>query len=224
LASLNIEQTRLLLMKALRYLADGADYLNELDRAIGDGDHGTTIARGVKFVVRDLEPAQLSNINEAFVLVGKGMMKSMGGASGILYGVFFRAAQDAPATTQLDGRTLTELFTFGLRDLKRKTKAEVGDKTMIDALVPALSALGQAGSDSLSDALNAAAAAADQGARATVGLVPRYGRAKALGERAIAAQDPGASSVALLFRGLAAAVTESSVSGDRSIESYNRHR
>ena len=195
---LDIEQTRILLTKALRYLADGADYLNELDRAIGDGDHGTTISRGVKFVIGDLETAQLSNVNEVFVLVGKGMMKSMGGASGILYGVFFRAAQDAPAITQLDCRTLTELFTFGLRDLKLKTKAEVGDKTMVDALVPALNAA----------ALNVAAAAADKGARATVGLVPRYGRAKTLGERAIAAQDPGATSIALLFRGLAGAVTE----------------
>ena len=206
--NLNIEQTRILVMKALRHLADGADYLNELDRAVGDGDHGTTIARGVKFVIRDLETAQPANVNEILVLVGKGMMKSMGGASGILYGVFFRAAQDAPATTQLDCRTLTELFTFGLRDLKLKTKAEVGDKTMVDALVPALSALDQAATDSLSDALNDAADAADKGARATVGLVPRFGRAKTLGQRAIAAQDPGASSVALLFRGLAEAVTE----------------
>jgi len=205
---LDIEQTRILLTKALRYLADGADYLNELDRAIGDGDHGTTIARGAKFVIRDLETAQPSNVNEVFVLVGKGMMKSMGGASGILYGVFFRAAQDAPAITQLDCRTLTELFTFGLRDLKLKTKAEVGDKTMVDALVPALSALDQAATDSLSAALNVAAAAADKGARATVGLVPKFGRAKTLGERAIAAQDPGATSIALLFRGLAGAVTE----------------
>jgi dihydroxyacetone kinase-like protein len=211
--SLNIEQTRLLLMRALRYLADEADYLNELDRAVGDGDHGTTIARGVKFVIRDLETAQPSNVNEIFVLVGKGMMKSMGGASGILYGVFFRAAQNAPATSQLDCRTLRELFVFGLRDLKLKTKAQVGDKTMVDALVPALNALELAATDSLSDALNAAAAAADQGARSTVGLVPGFGRAKTLGERAIAAQDPGASSVALLFRGLAEAVTESPASG-----------
>jgi dihydroxyacetone kinase-like protein len=211
--SLNVEQTRIWLMKALRCLADGADYLNELDRAVGDGDHGTTIARGINFVIRDLETAQLSNVNEVFVLVGKGMMKSMGGASGILYGVFFRAAQDAPATTKLDCRTLTELFTFGLRDLKLKTKAEVGDKTMVDALVPALGALDQAATDSLSEALDVAAAAADKGARATIGLLPRFGRAKTLGERATAAQDPGASSVALLFRGLAGAVTEFSASG-----------
>ena len=209
--SLNVEQTRILLMKALRCLADGADYLNELDRAVGDGDHGTTIARGINFVIRDLETAQLSNVNEVFVLVGKGMMKSMGGASGILYGVFFRGK--APATTQLDCRTLTELFTFGLRDLKLKTKAEVGDKTMVDALVPALGALDQAATDSLSEALDVAAAAADKGARATIGLLPRFGRAKTLGERATAAQDPGASSVALLFRGLAGAVTEFSASG-----------
>jgi phosphoenolpyruvate---glycerone phosphotransferase subunit DhaL len=212
--SLNIDQTRILLIKALRYLADGADYLNELDRAVGDGDHGTTIARGVKFVIRDLETAQPLNVNEVFVLVGKGMMKSMGGASGILYGVFFRATQDAPITTQLDCRALTELFTFGLKNLKLKTKAEVGDKTMVDALVPALSALDQAGTDSLSDALKIAAAAADKGARATVGLVPRFGRAKTLGERAIAAQDPGASSVALLFRGLAGAASEITASGN----------
>jgi dihydroxyacetone kinase-like protein len=208
LVSLNSEQTRTLLSEALRSLAERAAYLNELDRAMGDGDHGATIARGVKSVLSDLESAPSLNVNEVFVLVGKGMMKTMGGASGILYGVFFRAARDAPPATQLDRRTLSELLNFGLSSLKLKTKAEVGDKTMIDALVPALKALDQADTDSISDALNAAAAAAEKGAQATVGLLPRFWRAKTLGERAIGAQDPGATSVSLLFRGMAEAIVE----------------
>jgi phosphoenolpyruvate---glycerone phosphotransferase subunit DhaL len=208
LVSLNSEQTRLLLIRALQSLAGKADYLNELDRALGDGDHGTTLARGVKSAVRDLESMQPLNVNEVFIVVGKGMMKSMGGASGVLYGVLFRAAQDAPATMDLDCRAFREFLNSGLRQLKLKTKAEVGDKTMLDALVPAILALDRCSTDLLSEALHVAAAAADKGAQSTVGLLPKFGRAKTLGERAAAAQDPGATSMALLFRGLAEAVSD----------------
>jgi dihydroxyacetone kinase-like protein len=208
LVTLNSEQTRTLLSRALQFLAERTAYLNELDRAMGDGDHGTTIARGVKSVLRDLEAAPPLSVNEVFVVVGKGMMKSMGGASGILYGVFFRAAQDAPVATQLDSRTLSEFLHFGLGSLRQKTKAEIGDKTMMDALVPALRAFDQAGPDSLSQALDAAAAAAQIGAEATVAMLAKFGRAKALGERAIGTQDPGATSMALLFRGMAEAAAK----------------
>jgi dihydroxyacetone kinase-like protein len=203
LVTLNSEQTRTLLSRSLQSLAERAAYLNELDRAMGDGDHGTTIARGVNSVLRDLEAMSPLSVNEVFTVVGKGMIKSMGGASGILYGVFFRAAQDAPITTQLDCRTLSEILHFGLASLQQKTKAEVGDKTMIDALVPALRAFDQAGADSLAQALAAAAVAAEKGAEATVSLIAKFGRAKTLGERAIGTQDPGATSMALLFRGMA---------------------
>jgi phosphoenolpyruvate---glycerone phosphotransferase subunit DhaL len=208
LVTLNSEQTRTLISRALQSLADRVAYLNELDRATGDGDHGTTIARGVKSVLRDLEAAPPLNVNEVFIVVGKGMMKSMGGASGILYGVFFRAAQNAPVTTQLDRRTLSELLHLGLGSLQQKTKAEVGDKTMIDALVPALLAFDQAGTDSLSQALDAAAAAAEKGAESTVAMLAKFGRAKTLGERAVGTQDPGATSMALLFRGMAEAAAK----------------
>jgi dihydroxyacetone kinase-like protein len=208
LVSLNSEQTRMIFSKALRSLAEKAAYLNELDRATGDGDHGATIARGVKSVLRDLESAPTRTVNEIFILVGKGMMKSMGGASGILYGVFFRGAQDAPPITQLDRRTFSELLHFGLSSLRKKTKAEVGDKTMIDALVPALNALDQADTDSISEALNRAADAAERGAQATIGLFPKFGRAKALGERAIGKEDPGATSIAIFFRAMADAAAE----------------
>ena len=208
LVSLSSEQTRLLLIRALQSLAGKADYLNELDRALGDGDHGTTLARGVKSAVRDLESMQPLNVNEVFIVVGKGMMKSMGGASGVLYGVLFRAAQDAPPTVDLDCRAFREFLNFGLRQLKLKTKAEVGDKTMLDALVPAILALDRCRTDLLSEALHVAAAAAEQGAQSTVGLLPKFGRAKTLGERAAAAQDPGATSMALLLRGLAEAASD----------------
>ncbi len=205
MVSLHPEQTRLLLMSALQSVAARADYLNELDRSLGDGDHGTTVARGVKAAVRDLEAAQPVNVNEVFVVAGKAMMKSMGGASGVLYGVFFRAAQDAPVALQLDCLTLKELLNAGLSNLQLKTKAQVGDKTMLDAAVPALQALNEGDTTSLSEALNRAASAAEKGAQGTVGLLPKFGRAKTLGERAVAAQDPGATSMALLFRGLAEA-------------------
>jgi len=205
LVSLHTEQTRRLLISALQFVAEKVDYLNEVDRSLRVGDHGTTVARGVKAAVRDLEAAQPVNVNEVFVVAGKAMMKSMGGASGVLYGVFFRAAQDAPVTLRLDCLTLKELLNAGLGSLQLKTKAQVGDKTMLDAAIPALQALNQRGNDSLSEGLNRAASAAEKGAQGTVGLVPKFGRAKTLGERAVAAQDPGATSMALLFRGLAEA-------------------
>jgi dihydroxyacetone kinase-like protein len=208
LVSLNSEQARLLLIRALQSLAGKAHYLNELDRALGDGDHGTTLARGVKSAVRDLESMQPLNVNEVFVVVGKGMMKSMGGASGVLYGVLFRAAQDAPLTIDLDCRAFREFLNSGLRQLKLKTKAEVGDKTMLDALIPAILALDRCTTDLLSEALHVAAAAAEKGAQSTIGLLPKFGRAKTLGERAAAAQDPGATSMALLLRGLAEAASD----------------
>jgi phosphoenolpyruvate---glycerone phosphotransferase subunit DhaL len=214
LVTLTREQTRDLLVKALRFLEEKASYLNELDRALGDGDHGTTIARGVKSAVHDLESAVPSNANEVFVIAGKAMMKSMGGASGVLYGVFFRGAQEIPGTLGLDARTLQEFLNSGLKNLQQKTKAQAGDKTMLDALLPALQALQEAETESLAENLQSAAAAAELGAQATVGMVPKFGRAKTLGERAMAGRDPGATSMAFLFQGLAEAAAE--LSNDRS--------
>jgi dihydroxyacetone kinase len=109
---------------------------------------------------------------------------------------------------QLDCRTLSEFLHFGLGSLQQKTKAEVGDKTMMDALVPALRAFDQAGTDALSQALDAAAAAAQKGAEATVAILAKFGRAKTLGEKAVGTQDPRATSMALLFRGMAEAAAK----------------
>jgi dihydroxyacetone kinase len=114
----------------------------------------------------------------------------------------------------LDARTLQEFLNSGLKNLQQKTKAQAGDKTMLDALLPALRALQEAKTESLAETLQSAAAAAELGAQATVGMVPKFGRAKTLGERAMSGRDPGATSMAFLFQGLAEAVE--GISNDRS--------
>jgi phosphoenolpyruvate---glycerone phosphotransferase subunit DhaL len=206
--SLNTEQARVLVIAALQALAQKASYLNELDRASGDGDHGTTLSRGASSAIRELESTNLATVNEVFVIAGKAMMKSMGGASGVLYGTFFRAAQDEAPALRLDRVTLGRLFGCGVRSIRQKTKADVGDKTMLDALVPALKAVEESDSDSTATVLDAAAGAAEKGARSTIGMVAKFGRAKTIGGRAAATMDPGACSVALLFRALAQAARE----------------
>jgi dihydroxyacetone kinase-like protein len=203
--SLNIEQTRLLVSYALEDITENRERLNELDRALGDGDHGTTIARGARAAIEVLRDANLVTINEIFVLAGRAMMKSMGGASGVLFGTFFQGAKACPDSQVFDASTLLSFIKGGLDNLKQKTKAEVGDKTMLDAIVPAVDALAQETEDSkpLQAALKHAAEAAEQGAQSTIGLLPRFGRARTLGDRAASAQDPGATSMSLFLTGLA---------------------
>lgn len=203
--SLNIEQTRSLVTHALEDLAAKRDELNQLDRALGDGDHGTTIARGAKAAIDALREAGPGSVNEVFTLTGRAMMKSMGGASGVLFGVFFQGAKACAGTQVLDAQTLFGFLNRGLEALKQKTKAQPGDKTMLDAVVPAIAALERANQTSadLGAALEQTATAAERGAQSTAGLLPRFGRARTLGERAAAARDPGATSVSVFLRGLA---------------------
>ena len=203
--SLSIEQTRLLVTRALEDIIENRERLNELDRALGDGDHGTTIARGAKSAIDALRDAHPITTNEIFVLTGRAMMKSMGGASGVLFGMFFQGAKACPAAQVLDTTTFLSFAKCGLDNLRQKTKAAVGDKTMIDAIVPAVDVLMQEAehSKSLSTALKHAAEAAEQGAHSTIGLQARFGRARTLGERAASVQDPGATSVFLFLAGLA---------------------
>lgn len=203
--SLNVEQTRSLVARALEDIAAKRDELNELDRGLGDGDHGTTIARGAKAAIDALRQANPGNVNEVFTMTGRAMMKSMGGASGVLFGVFFQGAKACPGAQVLDAETLYGFLKSGLEALKQKSKAEPGDKTMLDAVVPAIAALGQEkeAPGGFGAALAQTAAAAERGARSTIGLLPRFGRARTLGERAAAVQDPGATSVSVFLRGLA---------------------
>ena len=203
LQSLNLSQVKELLVKTLSSWVTERDHLNELDRALGDGDHGSTISRGAQAAIDALQTGNFSSVNQLFAAIGRAMMTSMGGASGMLFGLFFRSAEKAPASEVLDLVTLSALFDRGLDDLKARTKAQPGDKTMFDALIPALTSLRESRVDLIS-ALDQAASSAILGAQETAGLLAKFGRAKTLGERARGTPDPGATSVALFFTGLAA--------------------
>jgi phosphoenolpyruvate---glycerone phosphotransferase subunit DhaL len=203
LQSLNPSQVKELLAKTLSSWIAERDRLNELDRALGDGDHGSTISRGAQAAIDSLQTGNFSSVNQVFAAVGRAMMTSMGGASGMLFGLFFRSAEKMPASEILDLGTLNALFDRGLEDLQARTKAQPGDKTMFDALIPALTSLRESQGD-LSVALDQAASSAMQGAQKSAELIPKFGRAKTLGERARGTPDPGATSVAIFFTGLAA--------------------
>jgi dihydroxyacetone kinase-like protein len=182
-------------------------YLTELDSAIGDADHGSNMARGMTAVIDKAgEPA---TVDALFRTVGMTLVSTVGGASGPLYGTFFlRFGTTAGAVESLDGPALSAALHAGLAGVLQRGNAEVGDKTMVDALTPALAALDaslESGGD-LAAATRAAAEAAARGRDDTEPLVARKGRASYLGERSAGHLDPGATSTALLFEALAAAL------------------
>jgi dihydroxyacetone kinase-like protein len=181
--------------------------LTELDSAIGDADHGSNMARGMTAVMDKLgEP---SAIDELFKTVGMTLVSSVGGASGPLYGTFFlRFGTTAGAVSELDDAALSAALRAGLAGVVARGKAETGDKTMVDALVPALDALDEslAASDDPAAAASEAFRAAEVGRDATEPLVARKGRASYLGDRSAGHIDPGATSTAYLFQALSAAL------------------
>lgn len=191
-------------------VAEKREWLTELDSAIGDADHGANMARGFAAVADKLEAAAPGNIDELLKLVGMTLVSSVGGASGPLYGTFFlRVGAGAGAVSEVDGSTFAAALRAGLDGIVARGKAEVGDKTMLDALEPAVVAWesGVADGSDLADIARAAAAAADSGRDATLPLVARKGRASYLGERSSGHLDPGAASTALLFGALSAAIS-----------------
>jgi len=189
-------------IKAERY------HLVALDAAIGDGDHGTNMARGFDAVVAALADGADATPGQALTRAGRTLVSTVGGASGPLWGTAFRRAGrhlgDAPT---FDGASLADALQEAVAGVVAIGGAGVGDKTMLDALAPAVAALRLeiAANGSLAAALRAATEAAEAGARATVPLPARKGRASYLGERSIGHQDPGATSTVLIIRALAQA-------------------
>jgi dihydroxyacetone kinase-like protein len=188
-----------------------SDYLTQLDAAIGDGDHGINMQRGFDAVGKALA-AQDSSLppGRLLIVAGKTLVSTVGGASGPLWGTYFRAAgRNLGEEAEFDGAALAAALDAGLAGVRDLGAAAPGDKTMVDALAPANDALRAALDDgaTLDQAAEAAAEAAEEGARATVPMQARKGRASYLGERSIGHQDPGATSAALIQRGLHRAVT-----------------
>lgn len=193
------------------YVTENRAYLTELDSAIGDADHGINMTRGFDAVFAKLREAEdggtpYGTFVDLFKAVGMTLVTSVGGASGPLYGTFFlRLGASAGATDTLDATGLGAALRAGLEGVVARGKAEAGDKTMYDAMAPALDAYDAAvaGGAGAAAATAAAFAAAEVGRDATEPLVARKGRASYLGERSAGHLDPGAASTALLFRALA---------------------
>lgn len=177
------------------------DELTRLDSEIGDADHGSNMARGLDAVVAALNPAPAS-ASELFKTVGMTLVSSVGGASGPLYGTLFLRMGPALASDEVDAETLGAALRAGVDGVIARGKAELGDKTMIDALSPALDAWDAAANEGPAAAARAAAGAAARGRDATEPLVARKGRASYLGERSAGHLDPGATSATLLLEAL----------------------
>jgi dihydroxyacetone kinase-like protein len=184
-----------------RAVAEHREELTALDSAIGDADHGTNMDRGMSAAVAALEAAPPADPAALLKQVGMTLVSKVGGASGPLYGTFFLRMAGALGAEPADAAAFARAFRAGLEGVVARGKAEPGDKTMLDALVPACDALDAAlaSGKALGAALEAAAEAAHQGRDATIPLVARKGRASYLGERSAGHQDPGATSTALLL-------------------------
>jgi dihydroxyacetone kinase-like protein len=182
-------------------VAENEELLTRLDSAIGDADHGSNLARGMKAVLAKLDGSPSGGPAALLKQTGMTLVSSVGGASGPLYGTFFlRMAGTAGTADALDQAGFAAALRAGVEGIVARGKAEAGDKTMYDALAPAVDALDAAlGAEDFAGALQAAAAAAAAGRDATTPLQARKGRASYLGERSIGHQDPGATSAALLM-------------------------
>ena len=189
-----------------------ADRLTQLDSAIGDGDHGNNMKRGLKAVVEALATGgdELAP-GRRLILAGKTLVSKVGGASGPLWGTALRrAGRSLGDADALDGPALADALDAALAGIVELGAAQPGDKTMVDALTPATQALRTAveAGQPLADALAAAADAAAEGARSTVPMQARKGRASYLGERSIGHEDPGAASTVLIIAALGRALED----------------
>jgi phosphoenolpyruvate---glycerone phosphotransferase subunit DhaL len=184
-------------------MAEQKDYLTELDSAIGDADHGINMNRGMQAVLGKLDGQPSGDVGALFKTAGMTLVSTVGGAAGPLYGTLFLQLGVATAgKAEISEEEWSAALAAAVTGVQARGKAEPGDKTMVDALIPARDAFAAAAGDgaSLQDALRRAAAAAEEGMKATIPWVARKGRASYLGERSAGHQDPGATSSYYLMK------------------------
>ena len=191
-----------------RAVGENAQYLTDLDAAIGDADHGINMDRGMTAVLGALDEAAPTDVSALCKQVGMTLVKSVGGASGPLYGTFFlRMAGALSADDSVAAADFAKALRAGVEGVVQRGRSEAGDKTMFDALAPALDALdaGLASGRGLAAALADATIAAEKGRDSTESMVARKGRASYLGQRSVGHVDPGATSAAILIAAAASA-------------------
>lgn len=190
-----------LIAAVARQVGEQRERLNRLDAKLGDGDHGTSIAAAFALAVEQVAALDQPEPAEIWLATAKALMNGMGGASGALFGtLFLKGVAPARGKGRLTKGDVEAMWRAGLDGVRGRGKAGVGDKTMVDALQPAVEAFA-AGAD-FSGAWRAAAEAARAGAEASAPMIARQGRAKFLGERSIGHQDAGATTIALMFEAI----------------------
>ena len=204
LDTLNEQKVRDLILYIADRIIENKAYLTEVDSAIGDGDHGIGMALGMQKAKDKVEAAaDCGNAYALFGLAGKTMLMSMGGASGVLFGsLFLGGAKHAGPAPVLTAEDLYRMMEKSLAVIQERGKARLGDKTMVDALEPAVRAMGRTWDQGLLPMLQAAEKAAAQGVEDTKQYQARYGRAKSLMERSVGFQDAGATSIWIIIRSM----------------------
>ena len=200
---LTVSELTDMIMAVGAVIEENKTFLTELDSAIGDADHGINMAKGFHAVGEKLAALTAGDAGTVLKAVGMTLVSTVGGASGPLYGTaFLRAGLKIGNKEELVATDLHQALLAALEGIKQRGRAEPGDKTMVDALQPALQALEEAltAGKMATEALGAAVAAAEEGVEYTKGIIARKGRASYLGERSLGHQDPGATSSYLILR------------------------
>jgi len=198
--SITLEQVKEMLIFVAQSVIENEPLLTKVDSAIGDGDHGTGMSLGMEKAAAQLKIADAQDIAGLFQTVGMTMLNSMGGASGVIFAtMFFGGASEANGETELTLPILYRVLNKAKEQIMKRGKAQQGDKTMLDALCPAVEAIAAHADEEMLMGLQAAESAAQVGMESTKNYVAKFGRAKSLMERSIGYQDAGATSVWLIF-------------------------
>ena len=199
-ANLSKDEVKAMLLLACERIIAAEPMLSQADRDLGDGDHGMGMERGMRAATEKLNAGEVESIEKAFATVGMAMMSSMGGASGAIFGTFFRNGGKAlNGKEAFDAAALAAFLQAGVDGVKQRGGAAIGDKTCVDAMEPAAAKAAEVAAQSLPEAITAVAAAAEAGKEASKAMVAKFGRAKTLGEACIGFPDAGACSVVVII-------------------------
>ncbi len=202
-ANLSKDEVKAMLLLVCERVIAAEPMLSEADRNLGDGDHGLGMQRGMTAAKDKLSAGDVESVEKAFSTVGMAMMSSMGGASGAIFGTFFRNGGKALAGRESFGAgDLADFLRAGVDGVKQRGGAAVGDKTVVDAMEPAAERAAELTESSLPDAINGVNEAAEAGKESSKGMVAKFGRAKTLGEAAIGFPDAGALSVTVIIQAM----------------------
>ena len=198
---LTIADFKAMMNKALENIKAREEEFSKLDAVIGDGDHGTAIVTALSCIVRSAQ--QGTEFKSMLMDMGMNVMLEVSGSTSTLLGALFLGMSDCAEGTELDAEGVKKMFAGGLANVKQQTSAQVGDKTMMDALIPAVEAIQNCPSTDIKEVLQAGAKAALAGAESTIQLKANFGRARNYGERSVGYMDSGAASWSCMFASFA---------------------